>query len=78
MRFRRTNQGNLSARGWRHVSANLGTIRAHRALYHQVLGRRGTMGVVGRVLHDEGCRRGGLGGVPLRVAGGALWLLGGR
>jgi len=69
VRFRRESHGNLSSRGLRHMWANLGTIRCHRALYRTTLGARGTLAVVGRVIHDEGCRRGGLDGATLRGIG---------
>lgn len=66
VRFRRELHGNLSSRGFRHMWANLGTIRVHAARYRTVLGLVGTLAVVGRVMHDEGCRRGGIDGAVLR------------
>lgn len=72
VRFRRTNHGNLSTRGLRHMAGNLGTIWHHRRLYRDQLGFRGTVAVAGRVIHDEGSRRGGLSGASLRAVG---WLL---
>lgn len=72
VRFRRTNHGNLSARGLRHMMINLKTIWAHRRLYHQVLGLRPTVAVVGRVVHHEGSRRGRASGLLLRGVGRLL------
>lgn len=72
VRFRRTNHGNLSARGLRHMFINLRTIWAHRALYHRELGLRPTAAVVGRVVHDEGSRRGKASGLLLRGVGRLL------
>jgi glycosyltransferase involved in cell wall biosynthesis len=74
VRFRRTGHGNLSSRGMRHMWGNLNTITEHFSLYRRTLGLAGTMAVAGRVLHDEGCRRGGLSGWPLRVSGRAMRL----
>jgi glycosyltransferase involved in cell wall biosynthesis len=69
VRFRRTDHGNLSARGLRHMGINLRTVWAHRALYRRELGLRGTMSVVGHVVYHEGSRRGGASGLALRGAG---------
>lgn len=77
VRFRRTNHGNISAQGFGTMFRLLGTIRRHRALYHSTLGRRGTLAVTGRVLHDEGCRRPGIRGLPLRGVGRLLQAAGG-
>lgn len=72
VRFRRWGHGNLSSRGYRHMLTNLGTVRHHAARYRATLGVGGTAAVVGRVVHDEGCRRGGFTGALLRSAGRAL------
>ena len=72
VRFRRTDHGNLSARGLRHMFINLKTIWAHRALYHRELGIRPTAAVVGRVVHHEGSRRGRASGLLLRGVGRLL------
>lgn len=69
VRFRRMAHGNLSSRGLAHMRSNLGTIAEHRTLYRRELGWRGTLAVIGRVIHDEGCRRGRWSGVALRVVG---------
>ncbi len=69
VRFRRQLHGNLSSRGWQHMWTNLGTIREHGKLYRSSLGLGGTLGVMGRVVHDEGCRRGGIDGAAFRGAG---------
>lgn len=69
VRFRRELHGNLSSRGLKHMWINLGTIRAHRTLYRRHLGIVGTLTVIGRVVHDEGCRRGGFDGAALRGIG---------
>lgn len=67
--FRRMNHGNLSSRGVKHMFILLRTIIRHRRLFHRELGIRGTLGVAGRVIHDEGCRRGSAGGLMLRFGG---------
>lgn len=72
VRFRRTDHGNLSARGLRHMVINLKTIWAHRQLYRRVLGLRPTAAVVGRVMHHEGARRGRASGFLLRGVGRLL------
>lgn len=72
VRFRRTNHGNLSARGLRHMFINLKTIWTHRALYQRELGFRPTAAVVGRVVHHEGSRRGRASGLLLRGVGRLL------
>ncbi|HET9066245.1 MAG TPA: glycosyltransferase family 2 protein [Gemmatimonadales bacterium] len=77
VRFRRQGHGNLSSRGFRHMWTNLGTIRCHWSLYRGTLGLRGTLAVVGRVIHDEGGRRGGPDGLALRALARVV-ALGGR
>lgn len=72
VRFRRTDHGNLSARGLRHMMINLKTIWAHRRLYREVLGLGTTAAVVGRVVHHEGSRRGRASGLLLRGVGRLL------
>lgn len=72
VRFRRTNHGNLSARGLRHMNLNLHTILVHRRLYRRELGWRQTWSVVGHVVHHEGSRRGQAVGLLLRGVGRAL------
>jgi glycosyltransferase involved in cell wall biosynthesis len=72
VRFRRWGHGNLSSRGLKHMRINLGTVAHHRALYRTTLGVGGTLAVVGRILHDEGARRGGIAGRLLRVSGAAI------
>jgi len=72
VRFRRWGHGNLSSRGLKHMRINLGTVVHHRALYRATLGTRGTLCVVGRILYDEGARRGGPVGKALRGVGRLL------
>jgi glycosyltransferase involved in cell wall biosynthesis len=72
VRFRRTDHGNLSARGLRHMSINLRTVWHHRTLYRKELGVRGAMSVVGHVVYHEGARRGRASGLVLRGAGRLL------
>ena len=75
VRFRRVGHGNLSSRGWRHLSILLNTVWQHRALYRKTLGRRRTLGVAATLIRHEGHRRGGISGRALRVAGRAMTLL---
>jgi glycosyltransferase involved in cell wall biosynthesis len=75
VRFRRWGHGNLSSRGFKHMRANLGTVAHHEALYRATLGVGGTLAVAGRVVYDEGARRGGPSGKALCGLG---WLLGHR
>jgi glycosyltransferase involved in cell wall biosynthesis len=72
VRFRRWGHGNLSSRGLKHMRINLGTIARHRELFRAILGTPGTLAVVGRVVHDEGARRGGISGSLLRGLGGMI------
>jgi len=72
VRFRRWGHGNLSSRGLKHMRINLGTVAHHKALFRATLGLGGTLGVVGRVMYDEGARRGHLPGVALRGVGQLL------
>lgn len=78
VRFRRTDHGNLSARGLRHMNINLRTIWHHRALYRRELGLRGAASVAGHVVYHEGSRRGSASGIVLRGAGRLLGYRGGH
>jgi glycosyltransferase involved in cell wall biosynthesis len=72
--FRRLDHGNRSARGLEHMMLNLRTIRHHRNLYLKELKLGGTLGVAGRIVHDEGCRRGGIDGFGFRAFGRLLMM----
>lgn len=72
VRFRRTDHGNLSSRGFRHMMIGLRTIWTHRRLYRRELGFRGTLAVAGHVVAHEGARRGGATGWLMRGTGRLL------
>jgi glycosyltransferase involved in cell wall biosynthesis len=69
VRFRRTDHGNLSGRGIRHLRIMLRTVWAHRDSFRREVGIRGSLAVIGHLFYHEGSVRRRMDGALFRWFG---------